>query len=363
MPIKSISVSKQVKGPLLSKAQKQFNKLVKQIEKEREKLLAYKDIIPHFQQKYSAEFEPLLENAQKLKGNLIRLLDSAYEEKGYNKTERSKINNYICFMLDELIDSINDYNLKDIYNKHTKGNFDEEVEDEKQALKSMFKTELGLDLDDDFDLNSPAEIMAKLAHQMNEKNEHEEQRHAQKKKSAKAQAKEQKLKDNELEVSRSIKEVYRKLAAQLHPDKEHDLLEQDRKNTLMQRVNIAYENGDLLQLLELQLETEQIDQKMLNSLSADRLNTYIRVFKEQLTTLQEEVRGIQLGFKIRFKFNSEAGIGPLFLMNGLQKEIENMRAHIASITLELNLFNEKKVLKTWLKSYRIRSPFDNFIYW
>lgn len=45
----------------------------------------------------------------------------------------------------------------------------------------------------------------------------------------------------------------------------------------MQRVNIAYDNRNLLALSELQLEVEQIDQSMISTISDDRLKHYLKL--------------------------------------------------------------------------------------
>jgi curved DNA-binding protein CbpA len=42
-----------------------------------------------------------------------------------------------------------------------------------------------------------------------------------------------------------VREVFRKLASELHPDRETDPAEHARKTELMQRVNQAYKAGDL----------------------------------------------------------------------------------------------------------------------
>jgi hypothetical protein len=71
----------------------------------------------------------------------------------------------------------------------------------------------------------------------------------------------------------------------LHPDRETDPQERERKNALMQRVNQAYSKNSLLQLLELQLELEHIDQSAINNLSEDRLKHYNKILKEQVKEL------------------------------------------------------------------------------
>ncbi len=189
----------------------------------------------------------------------------------------------------------------------------------------------------------------------------EQQRRPEPKKSAKAQAREQKIKDEALELSLSIKEVYRKLAAQLHPDREQDLTERARKTALMQRINEAYDKADLLQLLELQLETEQIDQTMLNSVNTERLKTYNKVFNEQLIILKQEIGDVQFGFRLRFNCRTEASLKPAYLMRDLQHDIADMQEKVASIQSDLELLHDKKALKIWLKSYEKFPKFDNIL--
>ncbi|RYZ11082.1 MAG: J domain-containing protein, partial [Comamonadaceae bacterium] len=61
------------------------------------------------------------------------------------------------------------------------------------------------------------------------------------------------------EVSQSLRDVYRRLASVLHPDREQDPQQRERKTALMQQANQAYADDNLLALLELQLQAEQID--------------------------------------------------------------------------------------------------------
>src|SRR5262245_53873303 len=175
----SLIISKQAKGPVLSKAQKQFNNLIKKIEREREKLLAWKNLIPKYQQKYTTELYPLEQNLAKVRAELVRLFDKAHEAKGYSKIERLKMRDIICTIIDDVIDPNDENNLKEIYNKYNETSYEEDLEHDKNQIRTMFKEELGLDLGDDFDLASPEEVMAKIAMQIEGKYEQEEQLRAQ----------------------------------------------------------------------------------------------------------------------------------------------------------------------------------------
>jgi len=58
-------------------------------------------------------------------------------------------------------------------------------------------------------------------------------------------------------ATQSIREIFRKLASALHPDRETDRKGREVKTALMLQVNRAYAGNDLLTLLELQIE--QVD--------------------------------------------------------------------------------------------------------
>jgi hypothetical protein len=92
------------------------------------------------------------------------------------------------------------------------------------------------------------------------------------------------------EASESVREVYRRLVRQLHPDREPDPVQRERKTGLMQQINRAHAEGDLLTLLTLQMEVEQLSADELAELPAQRLAHFNRVLNEQWQLLKEEIR-------------------------------------------------------------------------
>jgi hypothetical protein len=93
----------------------------------------------------------------------------------------------------------------------------------------------------------------------------------------------------ERDASRSVQDIFRKLASALHPDRETDGMERKRKTALMQRVNRAYKRKDLLELLTLQIEIEQIDPDHLANAPEQRLKHFNAVLREQSRTLDAEI--------------------------------------------------------------------------
>ena len=164
----------------------------------------------------------------------------------------------------------------------------------------------------------------------------------------------------EQEISQSIREVYRKLASALHPDREPHPEERDRKTALMQRVNQAYDKKNLLLLLELQLELEHIDQSAINNITEDRLKHYNKILKEQLIELEHEIFHTEDMFKAQFGYAPFAQLSPSTIMRDLASDIADFQHTIRELKKDLLVFRDVKKVKAWLKDMRRRPTMDHF---
>ncbi len=354
----ALHIASQNQQSPLSKSQKLFNNLIKKIDAERKRLVAWQTMIPLYHQKHASEFAPLKQTFNELRAELVRLFDKAAAEK-LSKKDKAKLKDIICTIAAELIIENDDGDLKRIYNKHSGGDIDAEIEEEKSAMKAMMKGILGVDLGDDFNFGSPESMMTHVSEKMQQKLEDEEQvrqdrqkRNMERKRSAKALAREAKQEAEAQNISHSIREVYRKLASALHPDKEQDALERDRKTALMQRVNIAYNDKDLLKLLELQLEVEQIDQTEINNITEERLKYYNKILTEQSIELRMEVSAVSDFFRIRFNIDPDVKLSHETAIRILEDNIKQIKNDISDLKNNLCLFQDLKNLKKYLKLYR-----------
>jgi hypothetical protein len=343
----------------LSKAQKAFNKLIDKIGKQRKTLAEWQAAIPLYQQKFDSKLRPLLLIFNQRRRELVHALDQAYDNKALSKSDKAMISDIICSIAADLIAEHGEETLKPIYNRHSDTDFDAEVEGDNKAMKSMMETMLDIDLGDDLDFSSPEKMFAKVDEQLKRKFEEKEQkqqaneeRRSKRQKSAKESHKEARLRAEEQNVSQSIREVFRKLASALHPDREQDPAEHARKTALMQKVNVAYGNRDLLQLLELQLELEQIDQKTMNAVSEDRLKHYNKVLAEQSSELQQEIDAIAFSFKARYGLSPLYPLAPSKVMSFLQMDIREIQHDIAELKQDIAACKTIKSLKQLLKAYQ-----------
>jgi len=356
--VKSLSIAANQAQPTLSKAQKAFNNLIKKIETKRAQLDAWQTIIPQYQLKHASEITPLINATHEIKTEIVYGLDQACDGTGLTKAERSKLAEIIAALALDLAMESDDDDLKNIYNKYSGSDFDAEQAIATDGIKSMFETMMGVDLGDDVDMSSPEAFIRQAQARLQEQQEkqgidQQEAPRPSRKKTAKQLAKEAQQLAEEQEIGQSIREVYRKLVSSLHPDREPDQQERDRKTALMQQVNEAYDKKNLLLLLELQLKLEHIDQTTINNLSESRLTHFNKVLKEQLTELEHEIYHTQASFRAQFDIERFVQITPGTLMRHLTAEIVEMQQDIRNMENDLQAVKNIKTLKTWLKGIRL----------
>lgn len=350
---KTIRIVAQQATATLSKGQKTFNTLVEKIAQQRDMLAQWQVAADACKHKVASEFLPLQRNFQALQCVFARALDQVLDKPGLTKTERETAGSIIVTMTENLIVETDDESLKPLYTKYSGCDFDAEEEAEAeyhQSVADSFKETMeqmfGVPLGDAQEAQSPEELLAQMFKQMGH------QPAKPRKPTAKqlARAEQQKAEDDK--TSLSIREVYRKLASALHPDREPDVDERQRKTELMQRVNQAYGKKDLLKLLELQLELEHIDASTMAGMSEDRLKHYNKVLKEQLKELEAEVFSIQIPLRRGFGMD---GYEPLTLpsvMRRLAADVARMQGQVAQIKEDTAMLADLKALKTWIKQYR-----------
>lgn len=346
----------------LSAAQKQFNSLTKKIDKQKKLLLEWQETIPLYRQQVDQEYEPLENTLNNHKAEWVRLLDRFYDMPLFKKTDKSKIKHLICDVSGDLIAKFNKDELKPLFNKYSDADYDtlnNEIDSAVGGLmKNIAESMFNVDLGDDVDLSSPEKFHAHLQKKLGEQAAPVKQR----KKTKKQLEKEALQQQEEALASKSVQEVYRKLVAALHPDREPDAQERERKTELMQRVNTAYGKKDLLQLLELQLEIEQIDPAHLSNIADNRLKYFNKILKEQLAELEQETHQIEAVFKADLNMPFYMPLSPKHLLSIVKNDIRTLHGDIAAVQNELEAFQDPAAFQAWLKNYKIpkRPMHDDF---
>ena len=338
MPHKhSVRVLPKAKHTPSSKIHTQFNNLIKRLEAERKRLAAWHDALPRFNARLDTEVAPLDKLYFVRMKELVFVFDDAWENMKLTKTEYAKLSDLICEMVEDLLDVGMDESLEPIYVKHCGGEldmFDDDDDVDDAALGSLheefeeFMEVLGLGPEPESDAATP-----------------------QHKAAPKVSAKEARRIADETKLQHSVRDVFRKLASTLHPDRETDPVERERKNALMQRANVAYAANDLLSLLELQFEIAQIDAAGIETLGEDRIKQYIKTLKRQLEEAQVESNVLQDLLLGQLGMRAVVKISPEQLEDILEDKIGRLQDDLQSIERDLVDFKDKKLLKAFLKSF------------
>lgn len=124
-------------------------------------------------------------------------------------------------------------------------------------------------------------------------------------------------------VNQSLKTVYLKIAAIIHPDRELDESKKVEKTELLQRANEAYEQEDLFFLLKFQLEVEQNKNGSNKDLSAEQVKFYQQSLEAQSQALKMQIQELidSLVWSNKAKILVKKSKGQLNIMD-LYKQID-----------------------------------------
>lgn len=288
--------------PKLSKAQREFNTLTNRIRRLRGELTEWQTCRQRFAERWTQEMEPALTALRRAEIDLVRHIDMllCHPPTGAKLTRRQKqtLSQHLLSLVDLLLaDGTSDAELETLFDRYSGVSRVEQRAMERELTQAMLEEVFGKDVVATFaDGDSESllrQAQAKLADdeaaEAAQRQQRAAARAAKRGKPGAAELAAERKASTAQQASLSLREIFRKLASALHPDREADGAERERKTALMKRVNGAYQNEDLLELLSLQIEVEQIDIEHLAALPEQRLRHYNHVLKEQVQTLEGEL--------------------------------------------------------------------------
>lgn len=288
-------------------AQRSFNRLIERIGRLRESLMAWDTYIPRFQQRLHTDLMPIEDAIKAAQRRLVFQLDVmlAVTDKSerLSRAHDRKVRDLLLHLADEVLKAGPDPEVEAAYDRHGELPHAEQRQFDAEFDKAMAEDIFGPDAAKGHDAKSTEDPLHYAGDSFAEnaqdrhraKAEHGRRRTSRRQDAAQARAAAARE-----AATLSVREVYRRLARTLHPDREPDPTARERKTLLMQRANQAYEKNDLLTLLTLQLETEQIDAGTLASLPAERIAQYNLVLKEQVSALEAQIEERIVPFRIEF---------------------------------------------------------------
>ena len=354
----------------LSKEQKQFNQLVKKVDKLRHSLGMWHEFVPLYARQLATKIRPLHVRVRARHMEMAMVLDRAIDGPALSKRQRAKAVDLLLWQLSDLLDDEEDPALVALYDKHSTVSFADEAQHGLDVMRSFASDVLGVELDDDDEIDTPEELAAALDEAIRaQRSEQAESAARKRRKSAQAVAQEAQRAQAAEGASRAVREIYRKLASELHPDREPDAAERQRKTALMQQVNQAYAASDLLTLLGLQLSIEQIDASALTTLARDRLLHYNLVLKEQVRQLEQELEDIKIHYEVNLGERSSPHLVPAVVSHRLDQDVRELKRTLRQLDVDLVEMRDIERLKSTLKDYRIGQfaedyfdPFDDALF-
>ena len=117
-------------------------------------------------------------------------------------------------------------------------------------------------------------------------------KHEQQREQAKLKKQQEKREQAQKMAEQSLKTVYLKIAAIIHPDREQDENKKLEKTEMLQHANAAYEKQDLFYLLKLQIQIEQNRGAVQKGLNTDQIKFYKLALDAQSQQLDSQIDDI-----------------------------------------------------------------------
>ena len=330
--IRSLQIHPDAADPVLAEQQTRFNALLRDVALWRDALAGWKERIVRFRQ----AVEPVRRELQAAWRQWVFTLDDASLRPELSRAERDQLGELLRDTAAALLELEDDAEIAAVASRHAAETASVEASREDADPAGSNPEERLEDWAQDWEQQAAAAAARRA--------EWAAQRRA-------ASALKRRRKD-EQEASGSLRDVYRRLASALHPDREPDAGQRERKTTLMQQANQAYAEENLLALLELQLQAEQIDAAHLASVDRRRLQHYVIVLQEQLADLQSETRRLEAEFRAATGLAAGSGMQPRKADRLITSEAQRLRSELLLLRRETKSLQDAQAMKAWLREQR-----------
>ena len=325
-------------APPSSPEQQAFDTLHRRIDAQRALLAEWQAAIDAYEQRYAREVLPLLMQYRGLHIALLDRLDHAASGGlRLGRTDARALHELIVDIADSLL----------------LGEDDADRRAALQSLRARYVDEAPAAPADVPAADDPEALLQRLeAERAAVEAERAQQRAAHRREAA---ARRKQRAPEAVEASQSLRAVYRQLVSALHPDREGDPAERQRKTVLMQHVNEAYAAQRLTDLLQLQQSIAEADTRraaQAGDLPAERLAAYTRLLADQLAAVQREVRELEADFKARHHLNPHGRLKPGTLVEHLRVEQAKLTNGIREMQREARLLDDADHLRQWVKAQR-----------
>lgn len=339
----ALSTLRSSPGAAAGPVRKRFDQLLRDLDRLRGELRGWEQALPQWQQDYQARLGPLFVQRDRMDIRLLECLDQASLTERLAKADRVFLSELVCALAGPLIEA-GHVELKPIYDRHSLQGFDADVAESDARMRQAIAAAFGLAPDEVE--GSPEDVFEQVRAREQAQAEHARQRQAQRRK--REAARRQTVADE----PPPLRILYRRLAAELHPDRARDAGDGQRRTALMQRLNAAYQAEDLAGLIELQVEIGQLDGDRVQAMGEDRLRQYNRDLARQCKQLRERIRGQLDDFCGRYDIDLPGRAKPAQLPRVLAQMTRALGQELSERERELHALQDPVFFKHWLRQQR-----------
>ncbi|CDS53682.1 DnaJ domain protein [Polaromonas sp. CG9_12] len=341
-------------GPRLSAAQQRFNRLLAKIDKLEGQVTEIKTLADAFRPLYQSTLEPLREAHRALMRRMALALDERLQRKSVTPTQKRNGLEILCALCETLA-AFGDEAMAVLHDQRSARTLRQKEEDQAAMMRSMMEQALGAPLDmpaQDDSLDPLEAVMRAGRERLHEAMQAEEaQREAAqvKRKKKKPTPAQLKAGQQQEDADTVLRQVYRQLASALHPDRERDPDEQQRKTALMSEANAAYARQDLVALLHLQLRIAQADMQDMLQQPEERIAAMSLLLKQQSAELENELFARQRHLQDEFDLAFYQAPTAALLRRQLEQEAKDLKGELAFMEADIALVQDDAGFKRWLK--------------
>lgn len=279
----------------LSPQQKKLNRLIEQIERQKQELAIWQNAQADIQNYTRSKLLPIYTALHTVLFEQLDALWNHLASDAFSKADLVQIDTKIATLAKMLKKS----QMLSTLQKEQVEKIDKFYQQHAEHVRTK-KAKAGLKQDDDFPAAAEQEIEADWENYEYDSAQYEAERERAR------QLKQQEKREQAAKMAeQSLKTVYLKIAAMIHPDREPDEAKKLEKTELLQKVNDAYSGQDLFYLLKLQLQLET--NKGLNSkaLSPEQVKFYRLSLEAQSQNLQTQLEEIFASFHLSSHINTK----------------------------------------------------------
>ncbi len=367
--------TKNLRSNHLSKEQKQFNRLVKKVEKLTGDIQEKEQVLENTLVKYHETIKPVKKEIAQSLTEFAKKIHHFLQKFKYTNSQDSGLSELIVSFLDTAFASIepdeevkkiyDQYSFDGTYNELVDESMDSQIEDLIDMLESQFGIKLDRESMPDLKTASPEEIAvfvaslhqkirAEQAAEPKELNGNEKKR----KPSKAQQQKEVKEKAAEELKNKSLRSLYLSLAKALHPDTGGTEEEVAQKGELMKEVTQAYDAKDLSSLLKLEITWLKGEAGHTGNIADKQLKVYNAVLAEQIDELEQKLTNMSMNPRF-FDIEEYSFAKTKDIPTMLNEELVMLRDRLGDVQEDLLKIKNKKTLLEFyntVKQSRMQSP-------